>query len=125
MLIAFGISNQQDSGLLELLRDLIGESSGSPSGRCASSASSVLSEFIDCSLTVFFGADDDDFAEVGNRSNDSGCEFDAVVGLIDFEDGNALLGDAVDEPLHLDVVLPAPNMGVRLNQSEDVLLSLG
>ena len=86
MLIAFGISNQQDSGLLELLRDLIGESSGSPSGRCASSASSVLSEFIDCSLTVFFGADNDDFAEVGNRSNDSGCEFDAVVGLIDFED---------------------------------------
>ena len=61
MVVALGISNDEESGFLILFGDLIGEGSGDPSGGGAGSASGILSELIDGSLSVLFSADDDDF----------------------------------------------------------------
>lgn len=86
LVVALGVSDDQESGFLELLGDLIGECSGNPSGGGGGGAAGVLTELVDGTLSVFFGADDDDFSEVGDGGDDSGGEFDASVDFIDFED---------------------------------------
>ena len=66
MSVALGVSNDEESGFLEFFGKLVGESTGDPSGGGAGSGSGVLPEFIDGSLSVLFGTDDDDFCEVGD-----------------------------------------------------------
>ena len=103
LVIALGVSNNQESGFLELLGDLIGEGSGDPSGGSGSCASGVLSELVDGSLSVFFGADDDDFRKVGDGGDDASCEFDSFVGFIGLEDVVAGLVAVFNEGFHVIV----------------------
>lgn len=105
LVVALGVGDDEESGFLELFGDLIGEGSGDPSAGGAGSAAGVLSELVDGSLTVLLGADDDDFVEVGDGGDDSGCEFDSFVDFVNFEDVVAGLVAALDEGFHVEVDL--------------------
>lgn len=58
LLVALGVGDDEESGLLELLGGLIGEGSWDPPGRGGSSGASVLAELVDCTLSLSLGADD-------------------------------------------------------------------
>ena len=110
--IWFRVSNNQDSGLLELFGDLIGKSTWNPSCWCAGSASSVLTEFVDGSLPEILGTDNDDIAEVRNRSNDSGSQFNFLQDFIDFEDIVANTVFTLHVFLHVVINLSSSEMGL-------------
>lgn len=86
LVVVLGVSDDQESGLLEFFGQLIGQGPWDPSGGGVGSASGVLPEFVDGSLPVLFGTDHDDFGEVGDRGNDSGGEFNFVISFVNFED---------------------------------------
>lgn len=86
MLVGLGVSDDEKSGLLELLGELVGKGSGDPPGGGTGGASSVLAELVDGSLPVLLSTDDDDFVEIGDGSNDSCGELDLLIGLVDLED---------------------------------------
>jgi len=71
---------------LELFGHLIGQCSRNPSAGSRGSASGVLSELVDSSLSVFLGADYDDVIESGDRGNNSCGKFDSSVDFVNFED---------------------------------------
>ena len=83
--VGFGVSNNQNSGLLEFLSDLIGQRSGNPSRRSTGSATGVLPELIHSPLAEIFSAHNNNIIEIGNRCNDTSGKFDLLQNLINFE----------------------------------------
>ena len=104
-MVALGVSDNQQSGFLEFLGDLVGKGSGDPPGGGGSGGVGVLSELIDGSLPVLLGTDDDDFREGGDGGDDPGSELNSPVDLINFEDVVASLVPSLNEGLHLVIDL--------------------
>jgi hypothetical protein len=58
LLVTLGIRHDQQPGLLELLRGLVGQGSWDPPRRRGSSGAGVLAELVDSTLSLSLGADD-------------------------------------------------------------------
>lgn len=58
LLVALGISDDEQPGLLELLGGLVGEGTGNPSAAGGSGSTGVLTELVDGTLALVLGADD-------------------------------------------------------------------
>lgn len=113
MSVVLWISNDQESWFLEFFGQLIGKGTWNPSWWWTGSASGILTELVDGSLTVLFGTDDDDFSEVWNWSDHSGGKFDFVVSLINSEDIIAGVVLFFDELFHVVINLVSSEMNLK------------
>lgn len=111
--VAFWISNNQQSWLLEFFGQLIGKSTWNPSWWWACSSSCILTEFIDSSLSVFFSTNDNNFREVWNWSDNSCSEFNFSVSFIDFEDVVASSVFLFNKLFHVMVDLVSSKMNLN------------
>jgi hypothetical protein len=78
-----------------------------------SSASGVLAEFVDGSLTMFLGTNDNDFSQVWNWGDDSCSKFNFVVSLVDVENVVALRIFLWYEFLHVVVDLVSSEVNLK------------
>lgn len=77
-----------------------------------------MSELVDGSLSVFFGADDNNLRQVGDGGDNSGGEFNFSVSLIDLEDvvaGGVFLFNKL-----FHVVVDLVSTEVNLNKGVDL-----
>ena len=112
--VALWISNDQKSWFLEFFGQLIGKGTWNPSWWGLGSASCVLTELVDGSLTVLLSANDDNFSEVWNWSNHSCGEFDFLVSLINSENIVALTVLIFDELFHVMINLVSSQVNLKL-----------
>jgi len=103
LLVADGVGDDQESGLLENLGVLIGQSSWGPSGRRGGHGASELGEFEHGSLTEDSGRHHDHIRWVVDGSNDSSSQLDLLPSLLQVENVKPSLVLMTDVPLHVEV----------------------
>ena len=124
LVVGFWVGNDEESRFLIFLGDLVGKGSWDPSGWGWGGGAGVLSELVDSSLSMLFGTDYDDFWKSGDGGNNSGCEFDSSVDLIDFEDIVACLIATFNKRLHAMVDFFGSEMNLNKRSGTEAASSL-
>lgn len=117
-----GVSDDQKTGLLELLRDLVGEGTG---GKATSNAlsTSVLGELKHGTLTIGSGRDAEHVGGVLNRNNDSGSKDNLLPSLLEVDNVKTIRATGPDVVLHLVVAVGGSNVNLGGKHFLHVLLS--
>ena len=116
-----GISDDQKSGLSELLGDLVGEGTGGESAGNALAAS-VLGELQHGTLAVRAGRDHDDILGVLDGGDDSGGEHQLLPGLAQVDDVDTIGSSLPDVLSHLEVRVGGTNVDLGGEELLDILL---
>lgn len=124
LLVKAGVSDNEKTGLLEVLGDLVGEGTRGETGR-EGLAAGVVGELEDSALAVGAGSDGDNVGGVLNGHNDASSKLDLLDGLADVEDVDTIAVAAPDVGAHLVVAVGGADVDLGSEHALDVLLAGG